>query len=213
MARRPASKTRLEAARERMYRELVFESAEHVFARRGFGAAGMQDIAAEAGISLKTLYATFPGKNELYVAIQEQRGAEFAGEVTAAIEGTTSPLEALERGVRAYVDFLVRHDDFLRIHLREGKAWGLRPKGGTAEKGWQQGVALFAAIVRQGMAEEIFHRGDAEVMAMMGIALMQVQLARYAEGVRAEDATALGDEILLQLRRLLCREQPDRRAA
>ena len=77
MARRPAKtapKTRLEEARARMYRDLVEEAAEHVFAQKGFDDATMQEIAAEAGVSLKTLYATVPGKHELYEAVVEARG-------------------------------------------------------------------------------------------------------------------------------------------
>ncbi len=57
-----------------MYHELVFECAERVFAEEGFAESTMQDLAAEAGISLKTLYATFPGKDEIYREILAKRG-------------------------------------------------------------------------------------------------------------------------------------------
>ena len=73
MPKRNAQKSRLEQARQRMYHDLIFESAEHVFAEKGFDDAIMQEIAAEAGVSLKTLYATFPGKRELYDEIQAVR--------------------------------------------------------------------------------------------------------------------------------------------
>jgi AcrR family transcriptional regulator len=53
----------LEAARTRMYHDLIFECAERVFAEKGFDESTMQDVASEAGISLKTLYATFPGQD------------------------------------------------------------------------------------------------------------------------------------------------------
>lgn len=186
-----------------MYRELVFESAEHVFARNGFDDATMQDIAAEAGISLKTLYGAVPGKNELYLEIQETRGREFTDYVTRALESGGDPMEILAHGVRAYVDFLVEHPDFLRIHLREGKAWGLQPSGSSREE-WQHGVEGFASVLRQGMEDGTFYEGDPAIMAMTGVAVMQVQLARFAEGIGEEDAKALGEEILLQLRRLFC---------
>jgi AcrR family transcriptional regulator len=201
---KPARRSRLEEARERMYRDLVFESAEHVFARQGFDEATMQQIAAEAGISLKTLYGTVPGKAELYAEIQETRGREFSHRMTQAMEGGGDPLAVLERGVGAYVDFLVEHPDFLRIHLREGKAWGLQPSGSGRED-WRHGVGGFASILRRGMDEGLFYEGDPEIMAMTGIAVMQVQLARFAEGIGAEDAKVLSDEISLQLRRLLCK--------
>jgi AcrR family transcriptional regulator len=190
-----------------MYRELVFESAEHVFARKGFEAATMQEVAAEAGISLKTLYATFPGKAELYAEIGRTRGIEFAEVVTAAQQSGGDALERLTAGVYAYVDFLVRHPDFLSIHLREGRTWGLEPDEIGVRESWARGVAGMAEILRDGQEEGIFYPGDAELMAMTGIAVMQVQLARYAGGIGEEDAARLADETLLQLRRLLCRPE------
>jgi AcrR family transcriptional regulator len=203
MARRSAGKSRLEAARERMYRDLVFESAEHVFARNGFDDATMQEIAAEAGISLKTLYATCPGKNELYAEIQTVRGGEFVETVTKAMEGVDTALGTLEAGVQAYVHFLVEHPDFLRIHLHEGRAWGLRPDRG--DESWRAGVEGFASVIARGIEEGVLYEGDPEMMAMTGIAVMQVALARYAEGIGEEQAHALAEEILTSLRRLLCK--------
>ena len=207
MAPKSVRRSRLEEARERMYRDLVFESAEHVFARNGFDEATMQEIATEAGISLKTLYGNVPGKTELYAEIQETRGREFSDRMTQAIDGGGDPLEVLARGVSAYVDFLVAHPDFLRIHLREGKAWGLQPSGSGRED-WQHGVGGFASILRQGMDAGIFYEGDPEIMAMTGIAVLQVQLARFAEGIGEEDAKALSEEIFVQLQRLLCKPEP-----
>ena len=206
MAPKSVRRSRLEEARERMYRDLVFESAEHVFARNGFDEATMQEIATEAGISLKTLYGAVPGKTELYAEIQETRGREFSDRMTQAIDGGGDPLEVLARGVSAYVDFLVTHPDFLRIHLREGKAWGLQPSGSVRED-WQHAVGGFASILREGMDEGVFYKGDPEIMAMTGVAVMQVQLARFAEGIGEEDAKALSEEIFVQLQRLLCKPE------
>ncbi|MBC7174203.1 MAG: helix-turn-helix transcriptional regulator, partial [Polyangiaceae bacterium] len=41
-----------------MYRELILDSAEEVFAEHGFDAARMQDVAGRAGVSTRTVYAT-----------------------------------------------------------------------------------------------------------------------------------------------------------
>lgn len=202
---------RRDAARAQMYRQLVFEAAEHVFARKGFEATTMQDLAAEAGISLKTLYAAFPGKQEIFLRIHEERVGAFVQRIADALGAAGSPLERLERGVRAYLDFLLAHPDYLRIHLRERTAWGLLPEGAAGAAGaqdwWRAGRGAFAEVLRQGMAQGIFHEGDAELMASMGIAVMQVQLARLADAPGRIDAAAASAEVLLQLRRLLCRPE------
>lgn len=199
-----SASSRVEAARTRMYRDLVFECAERVFAEKGFDESTMQDVAAEAGISLKTLYATFPGKREIYAEIQAVRGAAFLAAVReGAREGTA--LERLEGGSRAFVTFLLEHDAYRSILLREGHAWGLDPATEEVRKHWRSGTETMADILRQGMAEGVFHDGDPELLAGSAMAVMQVQLAgRLA---RAGGVAAEADEILrgtlVVLRRML----------
>lgn len=181
-----------------MYHELIFEAAEQVFADKGFESGTMQDIAAEGGISLKTLYATFPGKHELYDEIRAARTGQLIEAIAAAHDTGDDALESLERGVHAYVEFLVRHENFLRILLRGGLAGGAR----VVEEEGGEGVANFAGILARGMDEGTFHRGDPQMMAHVGIAIMQVWLGRIPE--RGEQqGPELAEEILLQLRRIL----------
>ena len=199
------ARAQLDEARARMYHDVVLEAAEHVFGARGYDDATMRDVAREAGISLKTLYATFPGKRDLYREIQTVRGRAFMGAVDAAVAEGSGAFDRLSRAARAYVDFLVAHRDWLRIHLQERIGWGLGPAAGEDTQLWRTGIESFAQIVRAGIEEGAFHRGDPETLARMGIAVMQVQLARALEGGGA-DADALADEIVLHLSRLLCRD-------
>jgi len=202
MARSPA-RSRLELARERMYRDLVFESAEHVIAVKGLEATTMQEIAAEAGISLRTLYAAFPSKEELVAEVQRVRGEGIVSRIGDGIESAAEdPLARLAGGVRGYVDFLLAHPSFLSIHLREGRAWGLEPGNKGDAEGWRLGLGRFAAILRAGMAQGLFHEGDPDFLALLGAAVMQVHMAHIARA-SDRDAEALTNEILVQLHRLL----------
>ena len=190
-----------------MYRDLVFTAAEKVFAARGFAGAAMQEIAAEAGISLKTLYATFRGKDEIYRAISEQRRGEFLASVAGSVSPEGGVLERLAQGVRAYVDFLLAHRSYLSIQLREGRGWGLDPAD-ESRGVWQSGLELQAALVRAGITEGIFHDGDPELMAATAIAIMQVQLAGLVARSDAPDAAAISAEIVGELERYL-RQSPN----
>jgi AcrR family transcriptional regulator len=201
---RTPARSRLELARERMYRDLVVESAEHVIAEKGLDATTMQEIAAEAGISLRTLYAAFPSKDELVAEVQRVRGEGIVARIGEGIDQAgEDPLERLSGGVRGYVDFLLDHPSFLRIHLREGRAWGLGPADGEAE-GWRTGLGRFARILRDGMEAGVFHAGDADFLALVGASVMQVHMAHIV-GRSEQDAEALADEILVLLHRLFCR--------
>lgn len=50
------------------YRREIAEKAAGVFARHGYSALGMRQIAKETGISKSALYHYFPGKEELFEA-------------------------------------------------------------------------------------------------------------------------------------------------
>jgi AcrR family transcriptional regulator len=207
----------LEAARSRMYHDLIFECAERVFAEKGFDESTMQDVAAEAGISLKTLYATFPGKNEIYAEIQAVRGVAFLEAVRSGAGGGTA-LEQLEFGLRAFVTFLVEHDAYRRILLREGQAWGLNPAASEAREHWRAGTSYVGGVLRQGMNEGVFYEGDEELLAATVTAVMQVQLAGriYRAGTGTPDADEIVRGTLVVLRRMLCvnpEEEPARRVA
>ena len=186
-----------------MYHDLIFDCAERVFAEKGFDECTMQDVAAEAGISLKTLYTAFPGKQEIYAEIQAVRGMAFLERVRSANEG--SAFEKFEAGLRAFVTFLIEHDAYRQILLREGQAWGLDPATENTREYWRAGVNHVAAVLREGMDEGVFHEDDPELIAASVFAVMQVQLAgRLFRAGMQPDAQEIADGTLVVLRRMLC---------
>jgi AcrR family transcriptional regulator len=52
-------------------RERLLEAAYRSFYRKGFARSGLDDIAAEAGVTKKTLYYHFPSKDDLLAAVLE----------------------------------------------------------------------------------------------------------------------------------------------
>jgi AcrR family transcriptional regulator len=205
MARRRKN-SNLVAARARMYRELIFAAAERAFAEHGFEGATMQDIAAEAGISLKTLYATFEGKREIYEEIRQLRSREFVAVAVASLREGGPILERMARGIRAYVEFILQHRHFFRLQLREGRSWGLTPPDDTGGD-WRTGLQLQAALLREGMEAGIFYTGDPELTAATSIAIMQVQLAGLLGGTDTPDTEAIGRQILDALHRYLVKPE------
>ena len=189
-------------ARAQMYRALVLQCAERVFAERGYHTAKMQEVAAAAGISLATLYAAFPSKGAVFEALHETRGAEFLAEVDAALAEPGDARESLRRGVRAFVDYLVRHPDYFRMDLREGRSWAI----GDVESSpaFQTGIAHWTELMKRGIAEGIFDDEDPDVMAVTAFGVMQIQLAAWLAKHGEPDAAAIAERIFRHLERALC---------
>ncbi len=171
-----------------MYRTLILEAAEKIFAESGFDAAKMQDVASAAGISLGTLYGIFEGKLELFTAIHEERGRELLERASSVTIPLDDPLEAMLMGVRTYIEFLVARPNYLRIHLFEGDAWAFGGRLRTEEQRRQfsLGLQLIADLYRRGMEAGLFFEEDPELMARLMIAQHQVLLADFVE--RGDDS-------------------------
>jgi AcrR family transcriptional regulator len=186
-----------------MYHDLIFESAESVFGRKGYDGATMQDIADEAGVSLKTLYATFQNKQDLYAQIMRDRASSFVAAMHVAMEGDDDPEAQISRIVSAYVAFLMEHEDWLRIHLHTRVAWAFRPADEEVAVSWAESRDAYSRVLERGMERGLFYRGDPEELAVMMQTLMQVQMSRALERGEA-NASEVADGIMLHLRRLLC---------
>ena len=84
--RRVDRRTRAARAVGRHAREELLTAAVHVFARRGYEQAGVDEIAAEAGYSKGALYWHFSGKEELLTALLDERIDAPAREMVALLE-------------------------------------------------------------------------------------------------------------------------------
>src|SRR3982751_815015 len=71
--RRVDRRTSAARAEGRAGRDELLSAALRVFARRGYRDAGVDEIAAEAGYSKGALYWHFSGKEELLMALFEER--------------------------------------------------------------------------------------------------------------------------------------------
>jgi AcrR family transcriptional regulator len=80
----------------------ILESAIHVFALHP--AAGMNDVAAHAGVGRATLYRHFPSRDDLMAAIKAQARHEAITAVESCPLDEGSAIECIERIVRAVIE-------------------------------------------------------------------------------------------------------------
>lgn len=83
--------------------ERVHNAALDLFARKGYQATGIRDIAREANISVATLYNYMGTKEDLLVAIMEHGVRRLSLAATLLIQGVESPVEQLAALVRLHV--------------------------------------------------------------------------------------------------------------
>lgn len=93
--------------------------AREQFARRGFAAVTMEDIALAVGVKKPLLYAYFGNKDRLYEACMAPAGDALIEAIVAAVDRAETPAEALRLGVVAFYDFVDRDRDAWRVLFDE----------------------------------------------------------------------------------------------
>ena len=98
------------AARRRPGAERLLEAASDLFYREGIRAVGVDTISAEAGVSKRTLYNRFGGKDELVAEYLRRRDKRWRVYLQEQTEGVVDPWEKLLAVFGAYEEWLVGED-------------------------------------------------------------------------------------------------------
>jgi AcrR family transcriptional regulator len=96
-------------------RKRLLEAARTVFARRGFHGASLDEIAREAGATTGAIYSNFDGKEDLFLAMLDERFAErrAAMERTAATDA--APEEQVRAGGGDFAEYLTADPEWQRL--------------------------------------------------------------------------------------------------
>jgi AcrR family transcriptional regulator len=97
-------------------REQLLATALEVFARQGFHATSMNDVAEAAGVTKPVLYQHFDSKRELYLALLDEVGGRLLRAIAVATAGTTDGRARTEQGFAGYFRWVAEdHDSFLLL--------------------------------------------------------------------------------------------------
>jgi AcrR family transcriptional regulator len=123
-------------------REAILAAAERLFSERGYEAASLNDIAAEAGLSRGTPSYFFGSKEQLYVAVLDRAFTERQEAAARAFrcvhtwcESEAGPDElraAIAGAADDYLRFLTARPAFARLVIQEDLAGGRRMESRTA---------------------------------------------------------------------------------
>ena len=104
-------------------RQQVIEAAVKEFAANGFHATSTTAIAKRAGISQPYIYALFPNKRELFLAVDRHVVDRIRRAFLEAARGKDTPDERLEAMGHAYLELLANRDE-IRFQMQAHAAAG-----------------------------------------------------------------------------------------
>ncbi len=105
-------------------RHTILVSALHIFARQGFEATGMRDIAIAAGTTHSLIRHYFGSKEGVWQAVVSEAFHEFATVLYASAQEDSTvsnePVAVLRRIVRAFLQICARSPEIVQLILHEG---------------------------------------------------------------------------------------------
>jgi len=102
--------------KEKRQAELL-ETAIKVFARRGYQATTMDEIAERAGVSKGMLYIYFKNKEALFGAVFRWYGQSSSETMETAIRGIDNEIEQLQRIASVWAQIAVEQRDYIPLFL------------------------------------------------------------------------------------------------
>jgi AcrR family transcriptional regulator len=179
-------------------RECLMQSAASVFARRGLQQASIDEVAEDAGFTKGAFYANFKSKEELFLAMLDERFAKRIEEIEDVIAGEGSTAQKARRAgdlaaqnlradpewERLFFEFsayAARDEDFRQElvtryrSLQEGIAAALKADAEHMDKDHAlpfDQVALMTCVMANGFALEKLLEGDAVPDELYGTMLM-----------------------------------------
>jgi AcrR family transcriptional regulator len=165
---------RISPERKAERRAQIVAAARTCFARSGFHNTTLQDVFAEAGLSAGCVYNYFQSKDELMLAIAEERHNEERRLIGEASQ-TDDPIAALRQVARTFADEYLKEDglDNRRIALQTWSEAQINPFIlSSVRAGMDAPRAQLAQLLRRGQAaKRLTSKLDADAIAQTVIAL------------------------------------------
>ncbi len=152
-----------------LFRNAILDSAEGVFAERGFHGARIQDIAERARIAVGTVYNHFSQKDDVLSALLEERIEGLLAQVRADGNDPKGFRVRLEERLARMLAYVEQHRAFFAIANEHGLFAGAVAPGARASARNMRHLdtfrSVFRAIVEEGVASGDLEPLDAEALA------------------------------------------------
>src|SRR3546814_2076260 len=92
-------------------RAAIIAAATDLFTHSGYGAVSMDAIAAKAGVSKRTVYSHFPGKDVLFAAVMTRHCGTVSGVAGWELDPEVEPREMLTDRGRRFLTLFTRSEE------------------------------------------------------------------------------------------------------
>lgn len=180
-------------------RDKLLAYATEQFAKNGFHPTSVSDIVDGVGVGKGVFYWYFESKDELLVEILRESLRDLRTTQSAAIADAKDPLQRLEAGIRASLQWSANNPDIIRLVMF---GWSEENFAQVLRKGRDIVIADSARLIEQAADLGQIMGGDAVMMALAVRAVIDSLSQEYALTNGAVDPEVVETAVRICLRGL-----------
>ncbi len=198
--------TRKELLSEWRHREIL-EAARRIFARLGYAATNVEEIAKEAGMAKGTVYLYFKSKEDVFAEVLASNMESLVNTMIEDMSAAKTFEHRLTVFLNLRVAYIQNNRDFLNIYLAEFGSRGSRSKlcSKTFDKLFWRKFEFIRQCLEEAIAEGEIRAVEVEPVAFAILDLAKGFAERHLRGwahlTLEEDAACVHSLILHGLRR------------
>lgn len=175
--------------------EKILQIAARLFIKKGYTAASMREIAADAGIGKATIYYHFADKESIAAALIKQTFAHMKMALTV-IKAEQDPRQRIITAVTGSVEYLLDSADIISVLRREVS--GSRVVMQNEFKGFfSEYMDLLKEAIQRGVDQDIFRPVDPDATSRVLMMMLQGSFAMvYLSGERHKSTRETAEAIL-----------------
>jgi AcrR family transcriptional regulator len=176
-------------------RDTILHVARRLFARQGYTATSVRQIAEETGIGKATIYHHFPDKQAIGAALLTEALSQMNA-MLATVQAEPEPRRRLRTAVEASLQFLAGSTDLLQVVRREvpGGRAQLQSAMSTFFRAY---LGVLAETLAQGQKQGIFREMDPAEGARVLLTMIQGTYAMaYLSGQRLAPPETAAEALL-----------------
>jgi AcrR family transcriptional regulator len=176
-------------------RTMLLDAAAEVFAARGLRQASVEEVAERAGYSKGAVYWHFDSKEDLFLALLEERIDRPTREMIALLESAPPEQDMGPEASRRFVELMRTERDLL---LLEQEYWAQAVRDPELARRYRQRQDGLRSALGKALVTRVAHLGGPTLGAAEGAAMATIMLA-LAGGLARErliDPAAVPDGLL-----------------
>jgi AcrR family transcriptional regulator len=159
-------------------RKKIIDAASALYAKKGFGATSIQEIAETANVALPVTYHYVKKKSEIMRLIMEDVLNIFQESLIREIKDIDDPVEKLAIAVILYLRVLDRQREKVLLIYQKSGSLDRDSKRRIMALEVEVGE-IFSAIIKEGIAQGVFKTVDVDLMAYNIIILSQMWILKH----------------------------------